>query len=184
MGRRPHEEGSSKAPQAGCGEQLMQCCLVALGAVRTWDKSWDSDYAGAPPADKSGAEPRSGAKWFDDIMNSGSANAGASTAALPASSSDGAAAAPAGWVVMEWRGRKYHWNQLTGETRWAQQPEPEPEPQAEQSVPAPTTAAEAAELARLYSDEVTPPSDNHTKWYWAMAHAGADYWGGCPARTR
>ena len=145
------EEGSSKAPQAGCGEQLMQCCLVALGAVRTWDKSWDSDYAGAPPADKSGAEPRSGAKWFDDIMNSGSANAGASTAALPASSSDGAAAAPAGWVVMEWHNRKYHWNQLTGETRWAQpqpQPEPEPEPQAEQPLPAPTTAAEAAELAR------------------------------------
>eukprot|EP00038_Savillea_parva_P027811 m.61593 g.61593 ORF g.61593 m.61593 type:complete len:579 (+) comp8036_c1_seq1:123-1859(+) len=37
-------------------------------------------------------------------------------------------------------------------------------------------------LADLYRNDVLPPGVNGTRWYWAAKHAGADSWGGCPAR--
>ena len=42
-------------------------------------------------------------------------------------------------------------------------------------------ASEVDRMTTLYSDEVALPGGSNTRWYWAMAHAGADYWGGCPA---
>jgi carboxylesterase type B len=43
-------------------------------------------------------------------------------------------------------------------------------------------ATETEKLTSLYADEVALPGGDYSKWYWAQAHAGADYWGGCPAR--
>ncbi|CAE8600347.1 unnamed protein product [Polarella glacialis] len=43
--------------------------------------------------------------------------------------------------------------------------------------------SEVERVTRLYSDETERPVDaEHTKWYWAEAHAGADIWATCPAR--
>jgi para-nitrobenzyl esterase len=44
------------------------------------------------------------------------------------------------------------------------------------------TAAEAAEMTALYSDEQVPPGANGSQWFWAAKHAGADNWAGCPSR--
>ena len=43
-------------------------------------------------------------------------------------------------------------------------------------------SSEVERIVRLYSDEQPKAGGNHTKWAWAEAHAGADQWGGCPAR--
>lgn len=42
--------------------------------------------------------------------------------------------------------------------------------------------AEATEMTTLYSDEMVPPGQSGSKWFWAAKHAGADNWAGCPAR--
>ena len=192
------EEGSGKAPpSAGWGEQCMQCSLVGLGVVTIWDKSWDHDYVGEDGLDTTGLEAAvtGGVKWFSALMDGnggvGIADGSSSPVLTPtvsATQSDesaGSNSLPPGWVeaVNPTDGRKYHWNAVTGETKWIEDAPSQQQQQLSQSRPAspepplgrqlsgPELARQAVELDGA-GDSVRASASYNTAADWMEGQAG------------